>query len=73
VPSSLRISIESQRTSPPLARGGARRAIVKSRIEAETEIYKLKAQLQAGVSVRNKSESGREGKKSTKEIERMTQ
>ena len=40
----------------------------------EIEIYKLKAQLQAGVSVRNKTESEREGEnKSTKEIERMTQ
>jgi transposase InsO family protein len=41
--------------------------------EAKTEIYKLKAQLQAGISVRNKIESEREGEnKSTKEIERMT-
>jgi hypothetical protein len=40
----------------------------------ETEIYKLNAQLQAGVSVRNRVESEREGEnKSTKEIERMTQ
>jgi hypothetical protein len=39
----------------------------------KSEIYNFKAQLQVGVSVRNKSESEREGEnKSTKEIERMT-
>jgi hypothetical protein len=37
------------------------------------KVYKLYAQLQAGVSVRNKTESEREDEnKSTKEIKRMT-
>jgi hypothetical protein len=39
----------------------------------KSEIYNFKAQLQVGVSIRNKTESEREGEnKSTKEIERMT-
>jgi hypothetical protein len=38
----------------------------------ETKIYKLKAQLQAEVSVRNKFESKREGEKNHKQMKRMT-
>jgi hypothetical protein len=39
--------------------------------QAESEIYKLKHTLQAGVSVRIKSESEREGKQINQEIKRM--
>ena len=52
--------------------------LTESRLErgwiGKSEIYKLWAQLQAGISVRNIIDSEREGEnKSTKEIERMTQ
>jgi hypothetical protein len=48
---------------------------IESRLEggelAESQIYKLKHTLQAGVSIRIKLESEREGKQINKEIKRM--